>query len=115
VDGLIERRTEPKEEIATEVVKHNRVWGRDPREGRATEAQEVVRAREFAKAQAHLKKLTYVQVMDLLQAMPVGVLELYLLVEECDQNRDEILRYFPKPGVRARERWLPETLARVDA
>ena len=119
MDGLIERRTTPKDEVSEPVVPHDRVWGSEARElntaDREVAAQETVRDREFARAKEQLSKLTYVQVMDLLHSMPVGMLELYLLIEECGENRDEVLRYFPKPGVRARERWLPQTLAAVDA
>lgn len=122
MDGLIQRRTKPKPEPAKEIVKHDRVWGDNPtREQNKLDAEMDARprdlpyVRDLEKAKANLARLTYVGVIDFLQAMPVGQLELHLLAEEDGLNREEVLRFFPRPGVRARSRWLPDSLAGVDA
>ena len=121
--SAIEPRTSPKEQVSTPIEKHNREMGTLNRDINRAEAREDARprspeesrARHFAAAKDRLDKLTYAQTMDFLTAMPVGVLEMYLLAEEDGKNREEVLRYFPKPGVKARSRWLPELTAPVGA
>ena len=114
MDGLIERRVEPREEVSEPIVPSTRVWGssevRAAREEEAAEAARRLpvsdaRARDFARAKEHLAKLTYVQVIDVLQALPQDVLEMYLLAEEDSTNREEVKRFFPKPSARIRERY----------
>lgn len=120
---IVPHREGPKEEVSTEVQKHNRPFGNARREANMADARESARRgtqaeahkRDFAKAQVDLAKLNYSQVMDLITSMPMGMQELYLLAEEATANRAEVLRYFPKPGTKARSRWLPESLAPVGA
>lgn len=121
---LVPKREGPKEEISTPVEPHNRGFADRPvREQNADEARAAARSRtqadawkhDFANAKLRLSKMTYAQSVDFIQSMPVGVQELYLLAEEDSRNREEVLRFFPKPGTRARSRWLPESLAPVGA
>jgi hypothetical protein len=121
---IVPKREGPKEEISTPIEKHDRVFDDnltrdinkfDAAEDTKVRTQAESRAKDFKDAQERLSKLTYVQVMDFITAMPVGMQELYLLAEESTSNRVEVLRYFPKPGVRARERWFPQSLVAVDA
>jgi hypothetical protein len=115
---LVPSRTEPKDEISTPIVKHDKVWGvtkvreKNMRAARK-EARTTKRGRkaahhnDFLLAQARLSTMHPASAVEFLQAMPVGVLELYLLAEEKGQARPAILRAFPAPGLRARERYLP--------
>jgi hypothetical protein len=123
---LVPSREGPREEIATEVVKHDREWGQtltrnintvDAAEDARVRASDPVAAhvRDFEMAKARLKTLTVSATHDLLSSLPVAVLELYLLAEEDTQNRRDVLRFYPSPGIRARRRYLPETTASVDA
>ncbi len=113
---LIQKREGPKEEISTPVVPHNRPFGdgqkraankADAEAGSKALSQEERRRKDFEGAKEQLSKLTYSQSVDLLGGLPSGVLELYLLAEEDSRNREEVLRFFPKPGARARERYSP--------
>jgi hypothetical protein len=116
---LVPSREGPKQEIANEVEKHFRPYTMP--KGASTAPKGTVeerRARDFKKAEEHLRILNAASAVEMLQAMPVGLLEMYLLAEEVGQAREFILRAFPKPGRRARERYQPfmdETTAAVTA
>lgn len=69
----------------------------------------------WEKAADELSKLQPARAVDLMRELPMGMLELYLLVEESNGKRQVILQSFPKPGHRARERYaafLPRTTRR---
>jgi len=115
---LVPERTEPKQEVSTPIVKRDKVWGVTPvreknmriarKEARTTKrGRKLARQNDFLLAQARLSKMHPTSAVEFLQAMPVGVLEMYLLAEEKGQAREFILRSFPKPGLQARERYLP--------
>lgn len=112
---LVPTRIGPKEEISTELVASKHVYGSTARrEERSTEAagaarkltSDQARKRDFEQAKQRLKGLNTVSTIDFIGVMPLAVMEMYLLAEEATQNRTEILRMFPKPGTRARERFM---------
>jgi hypothetical protein len=116
---LVPSREGPKDEISNEVEKHFRPYTM-PKGGNMAPKGTVaeLRARDFGKAREHLRILNAASAIELMQKMPVGLLEMYLLAEESDQGRVYILQSFPKPGRRARERYTPfmdETTATVTA
>jgi hypothetical protein len=106
--NVLPKREGPKKEISHTQEPHNRPWG-------ATHTVEprVVRPREDAlremveRARDRLRKLTPATAVEEMGLLPHGMLELYLLVEETEQARPMVLRSFPKPGPRARERYSP--------
>lgn len=105
---IVPSREGPRKEISTELVKHNREWT-PPRQGtHRVRPRGTVWAEMFERAQRELRTLTPSDAVVLLEKQPLGMLELFLLAEEADQGRELILRSFPKPGFRARQRYLPE-------
>lgn len=62
----------------------------------------------FENAKAHLANLTTASATAYIATLPIALLECYLLAEEDAQNREIILRRFPKPGPLARQRFLTE-------
>lgn len=91
-----------------------------PRGGDATPkgTPEEMHAQDFGRAKAHLAQLTPASAVELMQTFPSGLLEMYLLAEEVGRAHPMVLRAFPKPGARARSRYLPavdETSATVGA
>ncbi len=109
---LVPTREGPKKEISTEVPKHNRPYTM-PRGGDMSPkgTPEELHKRDFERAKAHIANLTSASAVELLQTLGVGLLEMYLLAEEVGQKREMILRAFPKPGNRARQRYLPDSIA----
>lgn len=105
---LVPSREGPKEEISREVVKHNRPYTM-PKGGsyapRGTREELV--AKDFQRAKDHLARLNSASAVEVMQQLPVGVLQIYLLAEEVGQAREMILHAFPKPGAKARSRYLP--------
>lgn len=80
-----------------------------PRGGDATPkgTPEEMHAQDFGRAKAHLAQLTPASAVELMQTFPVGLLEMYLLAEENTRAHPMILKAFPKPGAKARSRYLP--------
>ena len=107
--NVVPKREGPKEEISTPVEPHNRVWTGPRQEERkpARSPQEAAQA-YFAEAQERISKMNPATAVEFLGTLPTAQLEMYLLAEEVTQNRDFVLRFFPKPGHRARQRFLPE-------
>ncbi len=100
----------PHKEISTAVKPHNRPYtgpqGFDRAMAAATALPRDQRyIRDFERAQQHLRNLLPVAAIELMEDMGIGMLELYLLAEEHDQNREFIMRSFPKPGLKARVRY----------
>lgn len=100
----------PKREISTVVEPHNRPWT-PPKESdhspRGTK-QELI-AKDFQAAKDDLARMDASGIGVLLEYMfslPMARLEMVLLAEEVGKNRPEVLKRFPKPGRRARERYL---------
>ena len=82
--------------------------GRPQRAAVATQTRTVAQARMFHDAQARLATMTPASAIQFLTELPVALLEVYLLAEEtAGQNRKDVLRMFPSPGARARERFAP--------
>lgn len=106
--GPVPSRTAPKEEISTELVKHNRPFtGPKASEPRPVTPSAERKAKYFEQAKKDLLSWTPATAVDRMSMLGVGLLEMYLLAEEVTQARPAILRYFPKPGAKARERYLP--------
>lgn len=108
---VVPKRTEPREEISTPVVPHNRPFtmpqGGDRAWDYAKQAQESGHERDFERAREVLSTMQPSAAVATMETMGLGMLEMYLLAEEDGQARDFILRSFPKPGARARERYGP--------
>ena len=120
---LVPHRTEPKEEVSHTQEKHDRVFDAvltrdinraDAAEDARARPQAEAHERDFQMAKDRLWKMTYVQTLEFLHAMPTGMLELYLLAEEDTRNRKDVLKFFPKPGGKARSRYLPVTVAATE-
>ncbi len=112
---LVPTREGPKEEISIELIAGKRVFAatetrKQNKADAAAEARklssEQAHKRDFEKAKQHLTTLQYATAIAMMEELPIGVLEMYLLAEEATQNREIILRMFPKPGAKARERYL---------
>jgi len=73
------------------------------------------RAKMFADAKARLKTMNASDARFYLSRLPVALLEVHLLAEESQQNREAVLKTFPKPGQRAREWFFPESLSPMGA
>lgn len=114
VRGPVPSTDAPRREISTELVKKNRPFTTKPPLERAVQPSEVRKAKYFQQAKDDLDKWQPGIALDNMQFMGIGLLEMYLLAEEVGQARPQILRAFPKPGAKARKRYLP-ALAQSEA
>lgn len=110
----------PSKEVRTpishEVEPHNRPFDRKhlpvAEKGRILSDEERQQrwAAEFEKAFDELQTLNPAEARDLMVRVPPYQLECYLIAEELGQGREQLLRFFPKPGARARERFTPQVV-----
>jgi hypothetical protein len=75
----------------------------------AQAARKARRARDKAlawdKAVKQVRAWTSSSAVEALQAMPTALQQMYLLAEELNQNRAEVLRFFPAVAPSTREVW----------
>lgn len=108
-----EKRTEPKREISTPIAPHRNLVlpVERPAEKRAYEATN--RKRTVARAEMWERELKNMAGMSLATAreyvgkLPSRLAELALLAEEYGQNRQDLLRYFPKVSASTRDIYTP--------
>lgn len=106
--GEVQKRTSPKDEISTEIPKHNRVFTGPTPTVRVVRSPEEALRHEYDSAVANLQNWNVSETLIELERSSRHMLEIYLIAEENTRNRPEVLRSFPKPGQSARQR-----LARV--
>lgn len=109
------RREGPKREISTVIEKHNRLFSpvKVVERKRAPHAKLV--QKDFQMAKDALAALNDASAVEYMQALPLGLQEMFMLAEEVGKARPMILRSFPKPGHRAREKYLPSKKPRTRA
>lgn len=107
---IVPAREGPRKEISHTVEPHNRPWS-PPKPSvavpRGTKTE--LAAKDFKMAVDKLALLNPASAVEYMRELPTGLLEMFLLAEEVGQGRDYILRAFPKPGQRARDRYLAVT------
>jgi hypothetical protein len=119
-------RTAPAKPISHTVEPHNRPFdveklNRKVAERPSEEEQLAARLAGFRRmateAKQTLARLTAPSAVAHMRELPRELLECYLIVEESAQARPLVLRSFPKPGARARERYMlpSETAVTVGA
>jgi hypothetical protein len=69
----------------------------------------------YEEARHHLEKLDANAAATFMQSVGTTVLECYLIAEADGQNRQELLRQFPKPGASARVKFHPEEAVEAPA
>jgi hypothetical protein len=64
------------------------------------------RLRYYNEAVDYLRNAQPSTAVEKMRELPLALLEMFLVAEMENQNRDSVLMYFPKPGAQAREQWL---------
>ena len=115
--NLIPKREGPRREIATPVVPRNKP-SVNPNAADATERALQQTARPASEARQamwdttarNMKNLGIGETIRFIKSQPLALKEVAVLVEEATQNRADVLRFFPKVGKAARDRYLPPTV-----
>ena len=106
----IPKRTEPKDEVSHPIQKHNRPYTGPSAPVREQPPVAVALERQWNQYREMLYPMPPSHKAQFISEQPFGIQEMcYLIVEATgtDAEKQLVLAYLPKPGLRARERFAP--------